>query len=63
MAGILNTVYSVGILLVAVGLCFGTLWVTRSDDRPINGLPTGSTLLFAGAVSVFLVALVVQYAF
>lgn len=63
MSGILDTVYSVGILFVALGLGFGTLWVTRDDDRRINGLPTLSTLLLFGAVAVFLVALVVKYAF
>ncbi|EJN59204.1 hypothetical protein SAMN04487950_1299 [Halogranum rubrum] len=63
MAGILSSIYSVGILLVALGLGFATLWVTRDDDRPIRGVTTLSSLLVFGAVAVFLVALVVKYAF
>jgi hypothetical protein len=63
MAGILDIVYSVGILLVALGLGFTTLWITRDDDRLVQGLPTSSTLLVFGAVAVFLVALVGKYAF
>ena len=62
MAGLLNTVYSVGILLVTLVLGFGALWVTRDDDRLVNGLPTSATLLVFGAVAVFLVALVGKYA-
>lgn len=61
MAGLLNVVYSVGVLLVALGVGFTALWVTRDDDRLVGGLPTSATLLVFGAVAVFLVALVGKY--
>ncbi|QCJ46036.1 MULTISPECIES: hypothetical protein [Haloprofundus] len=61
MAGILNTVYVVAVLLVAIGGVGGVMWLTR-DSNPdprtsSTRLRNASNALIVAAIGIFLIAM------
>ncbi|WP_224448805.1 hypothetical protein [Haloprofundus salilacus] len=64
MAGILNTVYVVAVLLVAIGGVCGVMWVTRDsapDPRTSSArVRNVSNALIVAAIGLFLVAMAVS---
>lgn len=61
MAAILDAIYILGILVVAVGGLFGVWWFSRDQGELSDKASNWRGLIVATATSLFVLALVIQF--